>query len=139
MPRRQTLLLVDGVINLVLGVLLISFPDWLVAALGIPPAEPAFYPNLLGAVLTGIGIALLAERFRPASRSPGLGLIGAVAINLCAATALAGWLVFGELVLPLRGSLFLWGIVALVMCLGIVEILREVRTDENGRSGFEEV
>lgn len=130
MPSRRTLLFIDGIVNLVLGILLLFFPDWLVSALGIPTAESAFYPNLLGAVLTGIGIALLVERSRAPSASTGLGLIGAVAINLCAATVLAGWLVFGELDLPRRGVFFLWGIVLLVMGLGVVELQRELNVGE---------
>ena len=132
MPSRKTLLLVDGLVNLVLGICLIFFPQWLVSALGIPTAGSAFYPSLLGAVLTGIGIALLLERSRPPASSPGLGLYGAIAINFCAAVVLVGWLVLGELDLPLRGQFFLWGIVSLVLGLSVVELARELVRPRGG-------
>ena len=60
--RSSALLTVDAIVNLVLGSLLIVFPTGLVSLLGVPAAEPAFYPSILGAVLFGIGIALLIER-----------------------------------------------------------------------------
>jgi ABC-type Mn2+/Zn2+ transport system permease subunit len=84
------LLTVDATINLALGVLLAVFPARLVSALGIPGADVAFYPSILGAVLFGIGIALFIER---SGRSSGLGLAGAISINLSAGLALAAWLV----------------------------------------------
>ncbi|MCP4203153.1 MAG: hypothetical protein GY769_14620 [bacterium] len=60
----SSLLSCDAAINLVLGALLLAFPASVVSALGIPAAEVAFYPSILGAVLFGIGIALLIERAR---------------------------------------------------------------------------
>jgi hypothetical protein len=49
--QSGTLLVIDAAINVLLGLLLIAFPSNLVAALGIPQAEVAFYPSFLGAVL----------------------------------------------------------------------------------------
>ena len=98
----SALLTIDAIINLVLGILLVLFPAGLVAALGLPNAELAFYPSMLGAVLFGIGVALLIQRARGAS---GLGLAGAVTINLTAGLVLAGWLIRGSLSLPIRGRL----------------------------------
>jgi hypothetical protein len=74
---------------------------------------------LLGGVLIGIGIALLIERSRGRS---GLGLAGAISINLCAGLVLAGWLLFGSLDLPLRGQLFLWLLVVLLVGISGVEL-----------------
>lgn len=108
----RTLLTVDAVINLGLGILLFAFPTRLVSTLGVPGAEVAFYPSILGAVLFGIGIALLIERHRGSS---GLGLMGAISINLCGGLVLAGWLLFGELPLPARGHVFLWALVAVLV------------------------
>ena len=88
-------------------------------ALGIPNAEPSFYPSILGAVLFGIGLALLIQK----RRGGGLGLPGAVVINLCGALALAGWLVFGSLSLPTRGLLLLWGLVVLLVGISTVELV----------------
>jgi hypothetical protein len=71
--RHSEILSVDAAINLVLGVLLMVFPRPIVDALGVPASQSAFYPSILGAVLTGIGIALviqIAGREQP----DGLGL-----------------------------------------------------------------
>jgi hypothetical protein len=118
---RSVLLTIDAVINIALGLLLLTFPAPVVAALGVPETESAFYPSILGAVLLGIGIALLLERFPPRVR--GLGLGGAICINLCGAVALAGWLLCGELSLPARGWIVLWSIVVLVGGIGVVELV----------------
>lgn len=119
---RRTLLRIDAIVNLLLGGLLIAFPRPLVTALGIPTATPAFYPSLLGAVLLGIGIALALEASNRTSRTKGLGLRGAVAINLSAGLVLAGWLLWGSLALPLWGQLLLWSLVALLIGLSTLEL-----------------
>ena len=120
--RRVTLLTIDAIINLLLGVLLIVFSDGLVELLGVPPAAHGFYPNILGGVLLGIGIALLIERRNPAGNGVGLGLGGAIAINLCGGLVLCGWLVFGDLSLPVRGLIFLWFIVLLLVGISAAEL-----------------
>ncbi|MFL7838570.1 MAG: hypothetical protein AB8I52_07260 [Candidatus Promineifilaceae bacterium] len=120
--NESLLLTVDGIINLILGILLISFPARLVKFLGVPTA-PRFYPMILGGVLLGISIALFLERGILGRRGAGLGLDGAVAINLCAGFVLAGLLTFGDLVLPLRGTAFLWALVALLLGISAVEII----------------
>ena len=56
--QRSTLLTLDGLGNIVLGLLLLSVPVPLAAWLGIPNVSSGFYPSLFGAVLVGIGIAL---------------------------------------------------------------------------------
>jgi hypothetical protein len=120
--RRDTLLTIDAAINLLLGVLLIAFSDGLVELLGVPPAVHRFYPNILGGVLFGIGIALMIERRRTTESGVGLGLGGAVAINLCGGIVLCGWLVFGDLSLPLRGLIFLWVLVVLLVGISTAEL-----------------
>ncbi len=125
--NRSTLLTVDGIVNLALGLLLMLFPAPLIAILGIPDA-PAFYPNILGGVLFGIGVALFLERTKRLKGS-GLGLAGAVAINLCGAVVLAAWLLFGDLGLPFRGSLLLWGLVILLVGVSSMEML--TRREDN--------
>ena len=118
--KSSPLLLVDASINLVLGVLLVIFPGWLVSFLGIPDAVPGFYAGILGGVLFGIGIALLIQFFQDGG---GLGLAGAVSINLSGGIVLAGWLVFGNLHLPLRGLIFLWALALLLVGLSSVEFI----------------
>jgi hypothetical protein len=117
------LLLVDASINLLLGVVLIFFPGPVVAALGVPTAQSAFYPSILGAVLFGIGVALLVER----GKGDGLGLRGAVSINLSGGVVLVFWLLFGHLQLPVRGLVFLWGLAAVLVGISTVELVVAAR------------
>jgi len=131
--QRAALLTIDAVINLLLGVLLIAFSDGLVDLLGVPPAAHGFYPNILGGVLLGIGIALLMARRNHTGAGMGLGLGGAIAINLCGGLVLCGWLVFGDLSLPRRGLIFLWFLVVLLLGISVVELVAGFlgnRTDE---------
>ncbi len=122
--KPSNLLVCDAIINLVLGVLLVVFPESLVTALGIPPAEVAFYPSLLGAVLFGVGVALLIERFRGSS---GLGLCGAISINLSGGLVLSAWLIFGSLSLPARGQAVLWALVAVLVGISALEGASQAR------------
>ncbi len=119
---RTTLLRVDGVINLILGVLLVAFPESLVETLGVPPTEDRFYPTVLGAVLFGIGIALVLEAGRLPGGIIGLGLGGAVAINLMAASALVVWLIWGDLDLPTRGQVLLGILSAALVAISTFEL-----------------
>jgi hypothetical protein len=117
---KSILLTADAIINLLLGILLIIFSPEIVSALGVPVSDSAFYPNILGAVLFGIGIALLIERFKGSS---GLGLLGAVSINICGGIVLAAWLVHGSLEIPLYGKIFLWSLVLLLVGISSLELL----------------
>ena len=126
--KRSYLLAFDAVINLALGILLLVFPRTIVEALGVPDPPIRFYPNILGGVLLGIGIALLIEVLKPAKRNTrGLGLFGAVVINICAGIVLALWLIFGELNLSLPGSIFLWILVAILIGLSSLELITQLR------------
>ena len=117
MQRR--LLLVDAAVNLVLGALLMFYPQRLVAALGLPEVRIAFYPSILGAVLFGIGIALLLTH---RGGGHGLGLDGAIAINLCGAGALAVWLVASPEAFSATGKVTLWTVAVLVLGIGVAEL-----------------
>lgn len=117
------LLQIDALINLLLGVLLLLFPEPLVTTLGLPGTDQAFYPGILGAVLFGIGIALLIQL----RSTGGLGLLGAVAINLCGGAALAYWLVFGALSLPAHGVTILWALVLVLVGLSSIELINALR------------
>lgn len=119
--ERSKLLLLDALINVVLGLLLATFPDTVVRFLGVPGTDTKFYPSILGAVLFGIGLALLIEFYRKPSQSPGLGLNGAIAINVCGAVFLAGWLLSGTLDIPLRGQVFLWAVAVVLVVLSGAE------------------
>ena len=110
MTKKNLLLIVDGIVNLALGGLLIFFPAPLVNAFDLPKVETFFYVNILGAVLFGIGIALLLERFAGRKRITGLGIGGAIAINLSGSAVLIFWLLLGNLRLSQSGLTFLWSI-----------------------------
>lgn len=124
---RNELLTIDGIINLSLGVLLMAFPAGVVRALGVPAGESAFYANILGGVLFGVGVALLIERFRPPLRAVGIGLGGAISINLCGGLVLAGWLVMGRLALSMFGLIALWALVVLLVGLSLIELYGQFR------------
>lgn len=119
--RHTSLLKIDAAINLILGILLLAFPLKLLKALGIPMADLSFYPSILGGVLFGIGLALLIECHRQSNGLSGLGLGGAIAINLCGGFVLAIWLLSGSLNLPLRGQIFLWSLVLILVGLCAIE------------------
>jgi hypothetical protein len=109
-------------VNLALGLLLALFPRGFAKVVGIPiPAIP-FYPIILGGVLVGIGVALFLQCFWGRSRVTGIGLEGAIAINLCGAGALVALLVGGNLNLPIRGYVFLWSIAVLVLGIAVIEL-----------------
>lgn len=127
---RERLLLIDALINLALGVALLTFPTGLVEAVGFPGSSSAFYPTILGAVLLGIGLSLALEARRPAASSGGLGLLGAVSINMSAAIVLALWLLFGDLSLPVRGAFLLVLLILVLTILSCCEwyVLRRDRS-----------
>ena len=132
--NRSTLLKTDAAINLILGILLMAFPAGLVKALGIPMPDPPFYAAILGGVLFGIGLALLVECYRKSSRFVGLGLAGAIAINLCGAIVLAAWLLSDRLTLPLRGHIFLWFLVLLLVAISLLEGFSHLRKTKSSSS-----
>jgi hypothetical protein len=121
--RPSNILLVGAVINLMLGILLAIFPKSVVEAPGVPTTDATFYPSILGAVLIGIGVALVVERLRKPTGPAGLGLYGAIAINLCGALFLVGWLLSGKLEIPFRGQAFLWALAVLLIVISLVELV----------------
>jgi hypothetical protein len=131
---NSTLLLVDAAINLILGVFLLAFPSRLVAWLGIPDTPTRFYPNILGAVLFGIGLALLIEREEPRNWPTGLGIGGAVAINLCGGIVLALWLIFGKLSIPIRGRIVLGVLDLLLFGISIFELRAQIQSSRLNES-----
>lgn len=111
---------VDGIINFILGILLISFPTWLVKFLGIPSA-PRFYPMILGGVLLVISIALFLERGILGRVGAGVGWRGCdQSVWWACPCQLAR---FWRPVLPLRGTVFLWALVALLLGTSTVEFI----------------
>lgn len=128
--KPSKLLLVDGVVNLALGIILITFHPAVVEFLGIPAADQPFYPTILGGVLFGIGVALFVEYFRETVPTIGLGLVGAMAINLCGGLVLAFWLARGNLDIAPHGRIVLWGLVFILVILGGLELFFTIRKNE---------
>jgi len=121
--KSRSILAIDALINFTLGILLLIFPDNLVHLLGIPTSQSKFYPGILGSVLIGIGVALSIEYFQKPDGLNGLGLGGAIAINICGALVLAGWLIWGDLQLPVHGVYFLWLLGIGLLGISLVELL----------------
>ena len=123
MKHKHTVLLaIDGIVNLILGAILLFFPAGLVELLGLPLTNTYFYASILGAVIFGIGVALLLELYGAPSRIRGLGLGGAIAINFCGGGALLVWLLAVPLSIPLRGHIILWVVAIVVLIIGLAEI-----------------
>lgn len=131
MKSRKKLLLLDSVINLILGVLLLAYSSRLADFLGVPVVESFFYPNILGGVLIGIGLALLIESYSKDSKfTSGLGLPGAICINLCGGIVLLFWLILGNLNLPLKGLIFLWGLDIFLVVISSLELINHFKTKD---------
>jgi hypothetical protein len=121
MNKASTTLMIDAFINYALGILCILYP-FVPESIGVPIIENSFYPNILGAVLFGIGIALTIECYRKQGGMVGLGLGGAIAINLSGGFVLILWLIFGDLNIPLRGHFFLWSLAIILVGISLIEI-----------------
>jgi hypothetical protein len=128
---NRGLLAVDCVINLLLGGLLLLTPAGIAEVLGLPATGVGFYPTILGAVLFGIGLALAVETGRSPASAQGLGLTGAIAINLCGGLALLAWLLFGDLQIALRGQVVLWTICVLVLAISVAELYQRAMQSQS--------
>jgi len=103
-----------------LGIVLLAYSFPVVSWLGLPKVENSFYPNILGAVLLGIGIALHIE-YKRTNGLYGLGLAGAISINLMGGVVLLLWLLIGHLVIPLQGRVLLWVLDVFLIGFSILE------------------
>jgi uncharacterized protein YhhL (DUF1145 family) len=56
-----------------------------------------------------------------------LGLGGAVAINLTGGAVLILWLILGNLVIPLRGQLFLWILAIILVLISSIELVVHIK------------
>lgn len=133
--KEKKLLIVDGIINLILGILLLCFPLGMASLLGLPPASTFFYPSILGAVLFGIGIALFIDALGEPHGIRGLGITGAITINFCGAGVLSLWLIFIPMSMPLRGYVILWSIAVLVFVIGGIELKNLKLRKNHGSTG----
>jgi len=121
--KHQQLLTIDGIANIILGLLLLLFPFGLDELLGLPQSSINFYTTILGAVILGIGIALLVERFGFNQNIRGLGIAGAIIINYCGGLTLLVWLLFFPLDITLHGYIILWVVAIVVLFIGVAETI----------------
>ena len=127
----KILLVIDCIFNLLLGTLLLLFPIGIIDFLDLPESNTNFYPSILGAVIFGIGLALFSELAGYAKHFRGLGLGGAILINLVGSIALIIWLLFGSLPIPLKGQIVLWAVGLIVFLIGIAELVAKSWQYEN--------
>ena len=121
----KILLLIDSAVNVAIGLTLLCYPLGTGDFLELPKSGNNFYPLILGAVLLGIGIALFIESKYYEKGMSGLGIEGAVAINIIASSTLIIFLIFGNINLSLTGSIILWVVGILVFTIGVVEYFRK--------------
>lgn len=126
--QRRTLLAIDSIINVALGICLLAIPGATIEFFGLPETDTYFYVTVLGAVLLGIGIALWIER-RNEDPWRGLGLVGAIVINTLGAGAVVVWLLLDPFALPTRGYVVLWSVAVIVFGMGLVQLAALLRHD----------
>lgn len=127
MKDMKILLLTDAIINLILGIVLLFYSNPVVRFFGLPQTNNSFYPTILGAVLFGIGVALIIE-YKGLKNIDGLGLGGAISINLIGGIVLFIWLIWGNLSMPIHGLIILWILALLLVGISLVEILNVRKT-----------
>jgi peptidoglycan/LPS O-acetylase OafA/YrhL len=121
--NKQSILWTDAIINLILGMFLLVYIPELAETIGVPVTYDRFDPTILGSILFGIGIALILEISREPSALEGLGLAGAIVINLCGGIVLAAWLILGNLQVPGHGYLILWSLVIILIVVSFLELI----------------
>jgi len=134
MKSGKILLLIDAIINLFLGAVLLLYSKPVITFFGLPETELFFYPNILGAVLLGISGALLIE-YKRKGTLVGLGIGGAITINLIGGFILLLWLVLGNLDIPLKGRIILWILNILLLGISLFEIMSLRKSNYFNSSG----
>lgn len=117
------------VILLTFAALLLVAPMTTASVFGLPPAGTPFWPRLLGAIVLGLALAVVATdqgwlvMSTPSGPSAtGIGLGAFVVLNLTVAFVLATMLIFGADIPTRRGRAALWLLVAAATLLGFVQI-----------------
>jgi hypothetical protein len=117
----QQFLWIELVLKLSAGLSLLAAPRLLARALGMARVDDPFWPRLLAALLLGLATAFALE----AKVQPGkvIGMLGAASINLALAAGLGTLLMLTGVAASKRAKLFLWISAALMMLLGLIEIV----------------
>ena len=117
--KKSVLIELDGYGNIILGLPLLLVPNKVSNFFGLSMDQP-LYPILLGAILIGIGIALLLECY--SKKHQGLGIAGAICINLTVGIILGFWLILNHSVLSNHGYIVLWFLVVILIGIGSIEL-----------------
>lgn len=107
-----------------IGLMMLMMPITSAKLAGLPHGNSAFWPRLFGAALLGIAAAFAVEGYTQLNANisaRGLGLGGAIAINLVTVLSLIGTLIFKG-VTTRRGLLLLWSFILLLVLLMLFEI-----------------
>ena len=115
----QQLLWIETLLKLVPGLLLALAPLTTLRILGLPRPDTGFWPRLTGALLVGIAGALFIEGTHSGH---GLGLAGAIIINLSGATVLATLLALDRGPASTRGRAVVWALTCTLVILSVFEI-----------------
>jgi len=115
------LLWIDALAKFSFGLMFVLAPKPAAILLGLPREQTFFYARLLGAALFGLALALTIEG--AGDSASGLGLRGAVAINLSGAAVLGVTLLFGRRMPARRGRISLWLTVFFLVGLSIAQSL----------------
>ena len=115
----QQLLWLETLLKLVPGLLLALAPLTTLRILGLPRPDTGFWPRLTGALLVGIAGALVIEGTHSGH---GLGLAGAIVINLSGASVLATLLVLERGPTSTRGRSVVWALTCTLVILSVFEI-----------------
>lgn len=116
----QQVLWVETLLKLGGGLFLLLSPPAFLRLLGLPRTDSGFWLRLSGGLLIGMAAATFVEGWLPGSR--GLGVAGCMIINFLGAAVIAALIVLNPAVAPRRGRFLLWGFVAALTLLGLIEI-----------------
>lgn len=119
MHSASQLLWIEFLLKGAAGLLLFLAPLTSIRILGLPATPTGFWVRLLGALLIGIAVASALEGARYTVH--GLGLAGALAINLTAASALSTMLLSDPTALKARGRSLLWLLAAVLAVLSFAQ------------------
>ncbi|MEZ5849892.1 MAG: hypothetical protein R3D68_04460 [Hyphomicrobiaceae bacterium] len=112
---------IELVLKLSAGLVLLLAPRLLARVLGLARVDDPFWPRLLGTMLLGLAVAFALE----AKVQPGkvIGTLGAASVNLALAAGLGTLLILTGIAPTRRAKMFLWISAALMMLLGLIEIV----------------
>lgn len=114
------LLSIETILKLAGGLALLLIPGTLAKAFGLPRDPSGFWPRLLGATLIGLAAATFIEGW--VRNTHGLGLAGALSINLAMAGGIMALLLLGKAAPTRRGRVLLWLIFSVLVLLALFEL-----------------